>query len=72
MPENKNRNYEVHVFLTRDEGYSRFFQTCLNLETEEDIINYAIEYLEGFAEDADYVDYAQEISKEEYYDAVDC
>lgn len=62
--------YEIHVFLSRGNSYSRFFKTEEILETDEDIISYALENLDNFEEDFDYVDYAMEISEEEYNDAM--
>ena len=70
MPETNTKYYEMHVFLSRDNGYSRFFKTEEEFEWEEDIIAYALENLEGFDEDAEFVDYAYEISEEEYNDAM--
>lgn len=58
--------YEVHVFLSRKEGFSKYFASTKRLLTEEDIITEAINTNILDNDDAKYVDYTEEIPESEY------
>ena len=64
----KKYYYEVHIFLGRNDGYSRFFESEKFLEDEDDIINEALIAIPDIENDIDMCDYAQEITKEDYND----
>lgn len=69
--------YEIHFDYTEDtgkdsDGYSVFFKSNKEVEDYEDIINLATELgalNEDDLADIDYIDYAQQLDKEEYNDA---
>lgn len=61
--------YEIHVFFGRSDGYSSFFKSTEKLDGEEEIIEKAIKLFPDFKNDCGNCDYAQEIDKEEYYNA---
>jgi hypothetical protein len=62
--------YEIHIFLGREEGYSCFFESEKYMEDESEIIKKAVKIIPEIKEDIDICDYAQEVSKEEYNQAM--
>lgn len=58
--------YEIHVFAGRKDSYSKFFESKEKFDFEGDIVYHAIHNGILDKEDYDYVDYSQEIDKEEY------
>jgi len=62
----KNYYYDIHVFISRQDGYSITLKSDEPLE-EDDAIERAAE-ANLFTEDGDqnHVDYVEEISEEEY------
>lgn len=63
---NKKYYYEIHIFLGRGDGYSRFFESDRHLEGEDDIIEEAINNIPDIEGDIDLCDYAQEITEDDY------
>lgn len=63
---NKKYYYEIHIFLGRSDGYSRFFESDRHLEGEDDIIEEAINKIPDIEGDIDLCDYAQEITEDDY------
>jgi hypothetical protein len=61
--------FEVHIFFSRKEGYSKYFSSDKML-TEEEIITEAINKNIIDSDDAKYVDYTEEISESEYKEAM--
>ena len=58
--------YEVHIFLGRNDGYSRFFKSENLFFDEDDIINEAVIVMPDINCDIDMCDYAKEITEEEF------
>ena len=67
---NNTYYYELHIFLGRNDGYSKFFKSDKQLENEEDIIAEALKLMPDLDGDIDMCDYAKKITKEEYEDAI--
>jgi len=64
----KNRYYEIHVFYSRENGYSIGVKIKSNFQLDEDqIIQYAVDN-DLFTEDGDElcVDYTQRIDENEF------
>lgn len=64
------RCFEVHVFHSRSNGFSVFFEAELIDENEDDIISEAVNQGKLESDDMEHVDYANEIERDEYNDAV--
>ena len=61
------RYYDIHLFYSRRDGYSLPFSTESEKElSEENVIQLAIDNKFIDTDDADYIDYVNEISEVEY------
>ena len=66
----KKRYFDVHVFYSRKDGASYFFETTLPDDyNEEDVISDAVNKKIIDVEDMGYVDYVNEVTEEEYKQA---
>jgi len=70
MNVDKMKYYEAHVFHSCTDGFSVFFKSDSIEEIQDDIITEAVKQNKLDADDANYVDYTQELSESEYNDAV--
>jgi len=59
--------YDVHVFYSRDDGFSVPVATDEPMSDEE-VINVALENEDLDSEDAKHVDYVEEIDEDDYND----
>ena len=62
----KNYYYEVHIFYSKNDGYSKFFKQNKPLDDEKEIINEAIIEFPEIWYDIEMCDYAVEITEENY------